>query len=67
MKGPAVRWFTAMVVFAFISIISFFQIDSAWADAHKFNTGWLVIGIVAGVAAVFCLWKASTKTTGHGG
>lgn len=69
MKGPAVRWFTAMVVFAFISIISFFQIDSAWADAHKFNgiAGWLGIGIVFAIAAIYCLYKASTKATGHGG
>ena len=67
--GKMNPWFTAMVIFAFASIISFFQIDSAWADAHKFNgfVGWLGIGIVTGLVAIFCLYKVSKTSTGQGG
>lgn len=49
-----------MVATAFISVIGFFQINSAWADANNFNTGWLLIGIIFGLAACFCLYKVSS-------
>lgn len=54
-----------MVVFAFLSIISFFQINSYWADTHNFNGlfGWLGIGIVTGLAAVYGLYKVSQAGT----
>lgn len=53
------KWFWAMVVTAMISIISFFQINSYWADQHHFNGffGWLGIGIVFGLAAIYCFGK----------
>lgn len=46
-----------VIIAAFASVISFFQINSAWADKHHFNTGWLVIGIVAGIVAIISLIK----------
>jgi hypothetical protein len=61
------HWMILTVIFAFISVISFFQIDSAWSDAHKFNglLGWLGIGIVTGLIAIFCL--VNTAKAGGGG
>ena len=46
-----------MTVFAFASVISFFQINSYQADLHHMNGffGWLGIGIVLGIVAVACL------------
>lgn len=46
-----------MVVAAFIAVISFFQINSYWADTHHFNTGWKVIGGIFSLIAVFGLYK----------
>ncbi len=59
------KWFGFMVIAAFVSIISFFQINSAWADEHNFNGKWLVIGIVFALVAIFSLYKAN-KTSGGG-
>lgn len=58
------NWFHFMVVFAFISVISFFQIDSAWADANNFNGffGWLGIGIVTGCVAIYGLYETVTNS-----
>lgn len=58
------QWFIFMTVFAFASVISFFQIDSAWADAHDFNGlfGWLGIGILTGLTAIFGLYKTNQKS-----
>lgn len=55
------------VIFAFASFISFIQIGSAWGDAHHFNgiIGWLGIGIVTGLVAIFSLYKVS-KAWGTG-
>lgn len=55
------KWFAVMVVCAFISVISFFQINSYWADQHKFNGifGWLGIGILFAIPAVFALSKVA--------
>jgi len=51
------KYWTGLVIAAFISIISFFQIGSYWADTHNFNGGWTIIGIAFGLAALFCLYK----------
>lgn len=58
-----------MVIFAFASVISFFQINSYWADKNNFNglVGWLGIGIVTGLVAVFCLAKVMKYGGGTGG
>jgi len=69
MKNLTRRWFGFMVVFAFASVISFFQINSYWADQNNFNGffGFLGIGIVFGLAAVFCLMKVAKYGGGTGG
>ena len=62
------KWFGLMVVFAFAAVISFFQINSYWADQNNFNGifGWLGIGIVTAAVAVFCLTKVSKYGGGDG-
>lgn len=63
-KWTGGQWFIFMVVFAFASVLSFFQINSYWADQHNFNGlfGWLGIGIVTGLAAVFGLYKTAKNS-----
>lgn len=66
MKNWATKeWFIFMTIFAFASVISFFQIDSYWADINDFNgiVGFLGIGIVTGLLAIFGLYKASQKSS----
>lgn len=57
------KWYLLMTVAAFISVISFFQINSFWADNHKFNgiAGWLGIGILFGLVAIYCLIMVNKK------
>ena len=64
----AKTWFALMASFAFLSVGSFFQINSFWADKNHFNGvfGWLGIGIVSGLIAIYCLSKV-TKNTNTGG
>jgi hypothetical protein len=50
-------WHVLMGVCAFIAAISFFQINSWWADQHHFNTWWTVIGIIFSILAIGCLVK----------
>lgn len=59
--------FAIMVLFAFGSVISFFQINSAWADANNANgiTGFLGLGILLGIAAVYFLFRV-VKQSGTG-
>lgn len=58
--------FVIMAILAFISIISFFQIDSDWADRHHFNGvfGWLGIGIVVGLGAIATLIVIAGRSGG---
>ena len=51
--------FLIMTGCAFVSVISFFQIDSYWADKHHFNGifGWLGLGILFGAIAILTLIK----------
>jgi hypothetical protein len=60
-------WFGLMTLFAFASVISFFQIDSYWADQNDFNGlfGWLGIGIVTGLVSILCLYNVSKNSTGR--
>mgnify|MGYP006871748428 CR=1 FL=1 len=62
-------WHVLMGVCAFIAAISFFQINSWWADQHHFNgvKGWLGIGIVFSLLAIGCLYKVVTNSDGGGG
>lgn len=59
----AKHWIRFAAAFGFASFISFCQIDGAWADAHHFNGlfGWLGIGIITGLAAIYGGYKM-TKT-----
>jgi len=54
-------WFIFTSVFAFASLLSFFQINSYWADQHNFNGlfGWLGLGILFGIIAIFGIYKTS--------
>lgn len=52
---PSKRFGFIVAPLAFISAISFFQVNSAWADAHHFNTWWKVIGGVFGLLAIWQL------------
>lgn len=53
------KWFLAMVVFAFASVISFFQINSYQADLHNSNWIWTIAGVLFALSAVFCLTKVA--------
>jgi hypothetical protein len=50
------RWMS-VVVMAFLSMLSFFHINSLWADQHHLN-GWLLaFGILmGGVAVIVIKW-----------
>lgn len=61
----ASKWFIFMAVFAFASVISFFQINSYAADKHHLNSLFVVLGIVAGMVAVFGLTKV-IKNSNYG-
>lgn len=52
------QWFLLATVFAFLSIISFFNIDSALADEKNLNTAFLVSGIFSGTISLWCLFRA---------
>lgn len=54
-------WWALTVGFGFASMISFFQINSAWADAHKFNGifGWTGLGIIFGLIAIYSMYQVS--------
>ena len=63
-------WHIASSVVAFISVISYFNINSAWADKigqPKGNTIFLVVGIVGTLLAIGLMIKASKTSTGTGG
>jgi len=65
----AKQWFALTSVFAFLSVGSFFQINSYWSDKNHFNGvfGWLGIGIVSGLIAIYCLYKVTQNTNTGGG
>jgi hypothetical protein len=60
----ASKWFVFMTVFAFASVISFFQINTVWADENNFNGvfGWLGIGVLCGLISAFGLVKTAQKS-----
>lgn len=66
------KLFVLMAIFAFGSVISFFQINSYWADKHHFNgfIGWLGIGIALGLVAIYFLYRvakqAGSSSSGSG-
>lgn len=58
-KGPVYRWFTVMVITAFVSVISFFNINSYFADKHKINWLFTVVGIIFALVAIYSYAKAN--------
>lgn len=64
-KWGSQQWFIFMTVFAFASVISFFQIDSYWSDMNNFNGlfGWLGIGIITGLVALYGLYKTAKNSS----
>lgn len=53
--------FVLMVIAAFASVISFFQINSAAADKHSLNGPLIAIGIASAAAAVYFLIQTIRK------
>ena len=53
------NWFIIMTVLAFMSFISFLQIDSAYADDNNLNSTFLNIGVVSAVLAALALFMAN--------
>lgn len=57
--NKGMRYWTAMAVLAFASVLCFFQINSYRADKHHLNTFYIVAGIVLALGAIFFLKKAN--------
>jgi hypothetical protein len=62
----AQHYFLLMVLSAFVSVITFFKVDSYWADTHDFNGSLIAIGVVFGLVAGFFLYKV-IKNSNTGG
>ena len=60
-KWSTEKWFIIMVVLAFLSVGSFFQINSSWTDAADLNWLVTVTGVAFGLAAVYCLYRVSKQ------
>lgn len=58
-------WFIIMTILAFGSVISFFQINSAWADRDNLNGLFTAAGVVLGVLAVLVLIAKVSKSSGN--
>lgn len=58
-KDPTMQWFKRLVFSAFASVISFFHIDSWVADKNGINWLFWTIGIVFGLAALYCYYRAN--------
>ena len=54
------NWWALAVVLCFVSAISFFQIDSAFADENGLNPLFWVLGVSAGLVTAFSLYKANS-------
>ena len=58
------QWFGLSAVFAFISFISFANVDSAFGDEHNVNDVFMAVGIVGAlvaIASMYGAYKASSK------
>jgi hypothetical protein len=57
-------WFRISSVLAFAAMISFFQIDTAWADEHNFNgwLGWKGIGAVLSLVSAGAMWISAKNS-----
>lgn len=57
MKKFFKKWSVLMVLSTFASVISFFQVNSYFADKHSLNGLFTFSGIVLGLFAMFSLYK----------
>jgi hypothetical protein len=51
-------YWAGFAIFAFASVISFFQIDGYWADQHHLgNLLWIGLGILFAAISIYCIKK----------
>ncbi len=55
-------WYAIAAVFAFASSISFFQIDSAWADEHHANWLWYTGGFLFAIITFIIIYNVIIMT-----
>lgn len=70
MADPKIKWnpwFTAAIFTAFGGIISFFQINSYFADRNNLNWLFVTLGIILCGATVWLVMKANKTSTGKPG
>ena len=60
------KFWLLTAITGFGSLISFFQINSAFADEHKLNTVWLIAGIVLAIGAIYSIYQVSQNAGGGG-
>ena len=63
----AKKYWALSGISGFAAFISFFQINSAFADAHKLNTLFPILGIAFGLVAIYCMWVAFQNSADGGG
>ena len=52
------QWFVIAIALAFLGFVAFFNVDSAWADEHNYNTELVVTGVISILVGLICLLKA---------
>ena len=62
--SPAKKYHIIWGLFAFLSIISFFHINSAIGDKYKINTVFLIAGIVFALLGAIFLIKVIRNSNG---
>lgn len=53
------KWYAVLVITAFISVISFFQINSYFADKHKINWLFIVVGVLFAIATGYSFYMCN--------
>lgn len=52
------KYFTGFAICGFLSVVSFFQINSWWADQHHLgNLMWIAIGVILAGGAFYFIKK----------
>jgi uncharacterized membrane-anchored protein len=59
------KWFIIMSALAILSLVSFFQINSYFADKHKINGLFTLLGIILAAGAVLSLIFGVLKNTNN--
>jgi len=50
-------YWAGFVIFAFASVISFFQINSYKADLNNLNLMWIGLGVLFAAISIYCVKK----------